>query len=307
MVSSSVAVLLALLVSETVAGGVTVALLTAFCDQASGLAAKAKQNARAAAIQRRDEWAMRVGLASTETSPWTRPAKGRDPYSGHAVPFPLEPPLVMYARTCDDNMTTDVRAPPATRNPRVGAKSPHTAKARASKFRAKPLFYRSYRNQTPDSAGDHDGSKIHDATLTRLRSGSHFAPLCQQCRVLNLDSIHISTPGNLLRAPMTHRKRRRSPPKPPSLLEFSAWQAVRNGLSTRPGAGGGGETDAQAIDSSGRVGRDTGLLAREATAGGLDWTTRPLPIRRTALRPSAPPHRHMRMPTHRHRQGRHRS
>ena len=71
--SLSVAELFALLGSVTVAGGVTVALLTAFCDQTNGLAMSAALKTIAAAIERRDLSAMQVKLASTETSPWTRP------------------------------------------------------------------------------------------------------------------------------------------------------------------------------------------------------------------------------------------
>ena len=67
--SLSVAVLFAPLGSVTVAGGVTVALLIAFCDQAHGLAMSAALKTIAAAIRRRDLSAMQVKLASTETSP----------------------------------------------------------------------------------------------------------------------------------------------------------------------------------------------------------------------------------------------
>ena len=70
--SLSVAELFALLGSVTVAGGVTVALLTAFCDQATGLATNAIPKTIAAAIKRRVLSAMQVKLAGTETSPWTR-------------------------------------------------------------------------------------------------------------------------------------------------------------------------------------------------------------------------------------------
>ena len=52
--SLSVAELFALLGSVTVAGGVTVALLTAFCAQASGLATSAALMMIAAAMERRD-------------------------------------------------------------------------------------------------------------------------------------------------------------------------------------------------------------------------------------------------------------
>ena len=65
MASLSVAELFALFGSVTVAGGVIVALLTAFCDHASGLAASARQNTMVAAIERRVVPAMRVELAST--------------------------------------------------------------------------------------------------------------------------------------------------------------------------------------------------------------------------------------------------
>ncbi|GAA4796973.1 hypothetical protein GCM10023307_23520 [Lysobacter hankyongensis] len=65
MASLSVAELFALLGSVTVAGGVIVALLTAFCDHASGLATSARQNTMIAATERRVVPAMRVELAST--------------------------------------------------------------------------------------------------------------------------------------------------------------------------------------------------------------------------------------------------
>ena len=68
--SLSVAVLFALLGSVTVAGGVTVALLIAFCAHANGLATSAALMMIAAAMERRAASAMRVKLAGTETSPW---------------------------------------------------------------------------------------------------------------------------------------------------------------------------------------------------------------------------------------------
>jgi hypothetical protein len=57
--------LFALFGSVTVAGGVIVALLTAFWDHANGLATSARQNTMVAATERRVVPAMRVELAST--------------------------------------------------------------------------------------------------------------------------------------------------------------------------------------------------------------------------------------------------
>ena len=90
--SLSVAVLFTLLGSVTVAGGVTVALLIAFCDQANGLAMSAALKTIAATIERRDLSSMQVKLASTETSPWTRPpdaTAARIPVTQPQIPLVL--------------------------------------------------------------------------------------------------------------------------------------------------------------------------------------------------------------------------
>ena len=65
MASLSVAELFAVFGSVTVAGGVIVAVLTAFWDHATGLAASARQKTMVAAIERRVVSAMQVKFAST--------------------------------------------------------------------------------------------------------------------------------------------------------------------------------------------------------------------------------------------------